>query len=197
MSINGASVAYVVVGSLVLYSGIKGATISDTVKTVLSGSTNVSDTETLSTGTTSGSISTATAGSNSANLLTVAKYMVANGYSNAAAAGIASCVNGESGGDPEATGDGGNGLIGWTPPLDGIVTGNATKDLQTQLPLIIQYNNEQGAGLIAMLNSISDPVQAADFYSQNFERPRYTDSDVSASVARSIYAQLTSGGNNG
>ena len=51
-------------------------------------------------------------GSASANLLTIAKYMQANGYSRAAAAGIAGCVDGESGGNPESQGSGGNGLIG-------------------------------------------------------------------------------------
>jgi len=35
-----------------------------------------------------------------------------------------------------------------------------------------------------------DPVAAAKFYSQNFERPLVTDSDVRANVAQSIYSQL-------
>jgi hypothetical protein len=47
MAIKGASVAYVVVGGLLVYSGIKGSSLSDTAKTILSGSTNVSDTESL------------------------------------------------------------------------------------------------------------------------------------------------------
>lgn len=193
MAVKGASVAYCAVGGLILYSGIKGATIADTIKAALGGNLNVTNTEQLTadvTTGTSGSTSNATSGSNEQNLLTVAKYMMANGYSRAASAGIASCVDGESGGDPEASGDGGNGLIGWTPPLPGIVTGNKSADLQKQLPLIIQYNNQQGAGLITMLNSITDPVQAADFYSENFEKPKVKDSDVRASVATSIYAQL-------
>jgi hypothetical protein len=197
MAIKGASLAYCVVGGLVLYSGIKGATIADTAKAVLSGNLTVTSTEGITTpsgstagSTTGGSASNASSGTDSANLLTIAKYMVANGYSKAAAAGIAGCVAGESGGDPESSGGGGNGLIAWTPPKAGIVTGNATKDLQTQLPLIIEYNNAQGAGLIKMLNSISDPVSAADFYSENFERPLVKDSDVRSSVATSIFSQL-------
>lgn len=60
MGINAASVAYATVGGIVLYSGFKGATLSDTVKTLLSGSTNVSDTETL--GSTSSDTGTASGG---------------------------------------------------------------------------------------------------------------------------------------
>jgi hypothetical protein len=33
-------------------------------------------------------------------------------------------------------------------------------------------------------------VQAAEFYSQYFERPAVTNSDVRAGVATSVYAQL-------
>ena len=142
-----------------------------------------------------GSTPSGSSGSGSTNELTVAKYLVANGYSRAAAAGIASCIAGESSGDPESVGSGGAGLIGWTPPSSAspnvnIVTGNATADLNAQMTDIIAYNNAQGSGRIAMLNAITDPVQAADFYSQNFERPLVTDSDVRSSVATSIYSQL-------
>lgn len=48
MPINAAAVAYCVGGSLVLYSGIKGATIADTVGAVLSGNLSVQNTETIS-----------------------------------------------------------------------------------------------------------------------------------------------------
>jgi hypothetical protein len=47
MAVKGASVAYIVVGGLILYSGIKGATIASTVSSVLTGNLNVSDTETV------------------------------------------------------------------------------------------------------------------------------------------------------
>jgi hypothetical protein len=47
MAIKGASVAYCAVGGIVLYSGIKGSTISDTFKAVIKGNLNVSDTETI------------------------------------------------------------------------------------------------------------------------------------------------------
>jgi LysM repeat protein len=132
------------------------------------------------------------------NLLAVAQFLEENGYSKAAAAGVASCVDGESGGNPESVGSGGGGLIGWTPigsaaPNSNIITGNAAQDMMTQLQDILFYNsNEIGQAQITQLNSISDPLQAADFYSQNFEKPAVTDSDVVASVAEQIFAQLGS-----
>ena len=132
------------------------------------------------------------------DLLAVAQFLEKNGYSKAAAAGVASCVDGESGGNPESVGSGGGGLIGWTPigsaaPNTNIITGNASQDMMTQLQDLLFYNsNEIGQAQVTQLNSISDPLEAADFYSQNFEKPAVTDSDVVASVAEQIFAQLGS-----
>jgi LysM repeat protein len=130
------------------------------------------------------------------NLLAIGQYLVDNGYSKAAAAGIASCVDGESGGNPESVGSGGGGLIGWTPigsaaPNANIITGDASQDMTTQLADILYYNsNEIGQSLVAELNSQTDPVAAADFYSQNFEKPAVTDSDVVSSVAEQVFSEL-------
>jgi LysM repeat protein len=130
------------------------------------------------------------------NLTAIALYLVQHGYSHAAAAGIASCIDGESQGNPESMGDGGGGLIGWTPlgsaaPSPNIVTGNVAQDLMTQLGDILYYNSSEiGQSQVDQLNSIGDPVAAADFYSQNFERPSVTDSDVVPSVAEQIFAAL-------
>jgi Phage tail lysozyme len=131
-------------------------------------------------------------------LLAVGQYLVENGYSDAAAAGVASCVDGESGGNPESVGSGGGGLIGWTPissaaPNANIITGNAAQDMTAQLADLLYYNStEIGQSLVTQLDGISDPVSAADFYSQNFEKPAVTDSDVVPSVAEQIYSELTS-----
>jgi hypothetical protein len=129
-------------------------------------------------------------------LLAVGQYMVENGYSRAAAAGIASCVDGESAGNPESVGSGGGGLIGWTPinsaqPNSNILTGNAANDMMTQLADILYYNSSEiGQSLVNQLNGISDPVAAADFYSQNFEKPAVTDSDTRPPVAEQIFSEL-------
>jgi hypothetical protein len=131
-------------------------------------------------------------------LLAVGQYLVENGYTAAAAAGVASCVDGESGGNPESVGSGGGGLIGWTPissaePNSNIITGNASQDMMAQLEDLLYYNStEIGQSLVSQLNTISDPVEAADFFSQNFEKPAVTDSDVVPSVAEQIYSDLTS-----
>ena len=130
------------------------------------------------------------------NLLAVAQYLVEHGYSDAAAAGIASCVDGESGGNPESVGSGGGGLIGWTPissaaPNPNIITGNAAQDMMTQLADVLYYNStEIGESLVVQLNSNTDPVAAADFFSQNFEKPAVINSDVVPSVAEQIFSEL-------
>ena len=63
--------------------------------------------------------------------------------------------------------------------------------MMTQLNDILFYNSSEiGQSAVSQLNSISDPVAAADFYSQNFERPAVTDSDVVPSVAEQIFSEL-------
>ena len=148
-----------------------------------------------------GGIPGATAGSGFENEVAVAKYLVSKGYSKAAAAGIASCIDGESGGDPESVGSGGCGLIGWTPPSTlakyggtcaaaGIGPGNTTRsqDLDSQMRAIFNYNNVNGN--VSALNSIKDPIQAADYYSQHFERPLVTFSDVRNNVATAVFKAI-------
>jgi LysM repeat protein len=133
---------------------------------------------------------------NGNNLLAIGRYLVNHGYSKAAAAGVASCVDGESLGNPESVGSGGGGLIGWTPlgsaaPNANIVTGNVSQDMMTQLADILYYNsNEIGQSLVNQLNSQTDPVAAADFFSQNFEKPTVTNSDVRPSVAQQVFSEL-------
>jgi hypothetical protein len=124
------------------------------------------------------------------NLMGLGQFLVAHGYSPAAAAGIAACVAGESSGDPEAVGDGGGGLIGWTPLPPGFITGDTGRDFAVQMSQVVEYNLRQNPGSIPVLNAIRDPVDAADFYSQNFERPAVADSDVVASVAIAVYDGL-------
>jgi hypothetical protein len=128
--------------------------------------------------------------------LAVGEYLVENGYSKAGAAGVVGCIDGESGGDPESVGSGGGGLIGWTPissaaPNPNIITGNPATDMMTQLEDLLYYNSSEiGQSLVTQLNAITDPVQAADFYSQNFEKPAVLDSDVRPSTAEQIYSEL-------
>lgn len=116
-----------------------------------------------------------------------ALFLYQHGYSRIGAAGVVACIAGESGGNPESVGDGGGGLIGWTP-LSVPVTGNVTSDLNAQLEALLRYNDEFGS--VTALNDQPNPVAAADYYSQHFERPAVTDSDVRSAVAYIVYAGL-------
>jgi Tfp pilus assembly protein FimV len=64
-------------------------------------------------------------------------------------------------------------------------------DMQNQMYAILAYNNAQGTSNVAQLNAKTGPVAAADFYSEQFERPAQWHSDVRPAVARSVYAFLT------
>ena len=76
-----------------------------------------------------------------ANYAAIVSFLTSHGYTGNAAAGIAGNIWQESGGNPESVGDGGGGLIGWTPLPGGYVTGNPAADLQTQLAAILTFNH--------------------------------------------------------
>jgi hypothetical protein len=76
-------------------------------------------------------------------------------------------------------------------PDPNIITGDVSQDMMTQLADILFYNSDEiGQPLVDELNSQTDPVAAADFYSQNFEKPAVTDSDVVPSVAEQVFLEL-------
>jgi len=129
------------------------------------------------------------AGAPSQNYVTIARFLMAHGYTRAAAAGIVGCIAGESAGNPESVGSGGGGLIGWTPLRPGLVTGNPTVDLMTQLNAILTYNDAYSQ-FVPLLNSVSSPVDAADIYSMDFERPAVQYSDVRANMAQQVYNSI-------
>jgi LysM repeat protein len=117
----------------------------------------------------------------------IVTFLTTRGYSGNAAAGIAGNIYAESGGNPESVGDGGGGLIGWTPLPGGYVTGNPAADLQTQLNAILRFN-QIWAQYIPTLNAAGSPAQAADTYVTDFERaglPAYgTREEAAAAVAQ-------------
>ena len=103
------------------------------------------------------------------NVTAIVSFLLANGYSDNAAAGIAGNMYQESKGDPESQGMGGGGLIGFTPLPAGYVTGNPATDLQTQLSAVLTYN--QGwASYLPALNAAASPADAASIYVTDFER---------------------------
>jgi hypothetical protein len=136
------------------------------------------------------------------NLVAEAEFLMANGYSRAAAAGIAGTTAGESAGNPESVGSGGAGLIGWTPPSSAsphsnIVTGNAQQDFDNQLDDLLAYANSNSSEAVARggvnlstLKGATDPTQAASWWSA-FEGPLVPGSDVRGSVATDVYNALS------
>ncbi len=104
-----------------------------------------------------------------ANYAAIVGFLTSHGYSGNAAAGIAGNIWQESGGNPESAGDGGGGLIGWTPLPGGYVTGNPAADLQTQLAAILAFN-QIWSQYIPALNAASSPAAAAAIYVTDFER---------------------------
>jgi LysM repeat protein len=104
-----------------------------------------------------------------ANYAAIVGFLTSHGYTGNAAAGIAGNIWQESGGNPESTGDGGGGLIGWTPLPGGYVTGNPAADLQTQLAAILAFN-QIWSQYIPALNAASSPAAAAAIYVTDFER---------------------------
>jgi hypothetical protein len=103
------------------------------------------------------------------NYATIVTFLVGHGYSDNAAAGIAGNMYQESKGDPESEGDGGGGLIGWTPLPAGLVTGNPAADLQAQLEAVLTFN-DQWSQYLPALNDAATPGDAAAIYVTDFER---------------------------
>jgi hypothetical protein len=104
-----------------------------------------------------------------ANYGAIVSFLTSHGYTGNAAAGIAGNIWQESDGNPESVGDGGGGLIGWTPLPGGYVTGNYSADLQTQLAAVLTFNRIWSQ-YIPALNAASSPAAAAAIYVTDFER---------------------------
>ena len=118
-----------------------------------------------------------------ANVTAIVSFLLAHGYSDNAAAGIAGNMYQESKGNPESEGMGGGGLIGFTPLPDGYVTGNPAVDLQTQLAAVLSYN--QGwSGYLPELEDAATPADAAYIYVTDFER-----AGIPAAATREASAQ--------
>jgi Phage tail lysozyme len=103
------------------------------------------------------------------NVTAIVSFLLAHGYSDNAAAGIAGNIYQESKGNPESEGMGGGGLIGWTPLRSGFVTGDPAADLRTQLSALLDYN-EGWSSYLPALNSAASPASAAYIYVTDFER---------------------------
>jgi hypothetical protein len=121
------------------------------------------------------------------NYAAIVTFLTRHGYTGIAASGIAGNIYQESKGDPESEGDGGGGLIGWTPLPAGLVTGNPTADLQAQLEAILTFDQEWSQYLPA-LNAASSPAAAADIYVTDFERAGIPAAGTREAAAESVAA---------
>jgi hypothetical protein len=117
----------------------------------------------------------------------IVSFLTAHGYSGNAAAGIAGNMYQESKGNPESVGDGGGGLIGWTPLPGGLVTGNPAADLQAQLQAVLTFN-QQWSQYLPALNSAASPAAAADIYVTDFERAGIPAAGTREAAAQAVAA---------
>lgn len=202
MALNGYAVAYCVGGGLILYSGIKGASLADTASAVLKGNLAVKTTEPITahndSGSTPGGSPSAgpvAAGDQVQNGTTIYKYLRSNGYTPMQAAGAIASIWGESTWNPEAQGTGGRGLIGWTPAStlpNSAFTGNAAKDMSAQLPLILEFVSKNGdQGSVAMMAGAATVSDAAQIWGKKVERYGINDVhtqgvDLAVQIAKSV-----------
>jgi hypothetical protein len=119
------------------------------------------------------------------NVTAIVSFLLANGYSDNASAGIAGNIYQESKGNPESEGMGGGGLIGWTPLPPDFVTGNVAADLQTQLAALLTYNQGWSSYLPA-LNSAASPADAAYIYVTDFERAGIPAASIREAAAEDV-----------
>jgi hypothetical protein len=116
------------------------------------------------------------------NVVQIARYLMNHGATKAAAAGIAACIWGESGGRADSVGSGGFGLIGWTGNTTGLPagyhgpTGNKAYDMSVQLAGVVGYINAFGG--FGPINAAGGPVAAAEIFSSHFEKPAVMFSDI-------------------
>jgi Phage tail lysozyme len=211
-AVSGIAVAEIAAGLILAWSGLQNIPIQTMLRDFASGTVpkaggatlTVTEPDAEDDSDDSGSTSAAstegiTSTEGFANCIEVGKYLMKSGYSKYGATGVATCVWGESSGSAEAVGSGGAGLIGWTPPSKmtdgggtchaaGIGDNSTDEDFRNQLVAIIAYNNANGD--VSELNAQTSAVAAADYYSQNFERPKNVDSDVNDAIAKLIEAAL-------
>lgn len=129
------------------------------------------------------------------NAQAIYSFLVGQGLSPNAAAGVAGNIYQESQGNPESAGTGGRGLIGWTPPgtlPNSAFTGNTQKDLQAQLQQVMVYIKANGS--VADINAhAATPKDAADWFSGHYERPGIPALANREGAANSVAAAAKSG----
>lgn len=184
---KGYAIALIFTGSIFAYAGIKGLSITSALTAIIQGKSpstatafgqfNVIAAATGAAAGTAGAsgtgsgpaatpISGVTTGNELANGTIIYKFLRSHGYNPMQAAGAVASMWGEGSFDPESVGTGGGGIYGATPLPPGMVTGNPSKDMATQLNSLMSFvarNGDQGAvNSMANAGSISAAAQIWD-----------------------------------
>lgn len=131
------------------------------------------------------------------NIQTAYNYFVSQGLSPAASAGIVGNLEQESGLNPEYgyNNPSGEGIAQWMGSRrnPNLVTGNPSVDLQNQLQYITQELQANPSYGLAQLEQASTPAQAADIFSQYYERPGTPDLSNRENYAVQVYQAAQTG----
>lgn len=146
---------------------------------------------------------TAVSGSAMQNGMAVYKYLRAHGWTPMEAAGAVASMYGESGLNPEISAMDTNGLMSsgimqWNGSNYSIFvggagpTGNATADLNAQLPGILNYvNGVHGGGAISSMNGAGSVLSASQIFSSSIEKAGISDAHTAgAQLAAQIASQV-------
>lgn len=166
------------------------------------GGGGVSDTTSTNTPSNGGSSPTGGDVSGNSNGAKIYNYLMDNIFSHKKipSAGAIASMWGESTykgvpWNPEAVGDGGGGIMGWTGPPKGLVTGDPSKDLTAQLnyiPKWLRSNGDYGSRLDAVEKS-STVLAAANNWGQLIERFGSNDVHSGGIAAAKSIAGLAAG----
>jgi len=146
-----------------------------------------------------------TAGSDSQNGTAIYRYLRSQGYTPMQAAGAVCSMWGEAGWDPESWDLDTNGLysggimqwngpnypnyVGQTQP-----SGNATADLQRQLPAVIKFVNGTGKqGYVSQMADAPTVLAASQIWSSNVEEAGISDAHATGALYAAQIAKAVDG----
>lgn len=153
----------------------------------------------------SGSVTGVTAGSDTHNGTAIYKYLRGQDYTPMQAAGAVCSMWGEGGWDPESWSVDSNGLYSggimqWNgsnyPDYVGSPrpSGNATDDLQRQLPAILNFVNGTGkGGYVSMMAGAPSVLAASQIWSDHVEEAGVSDAHPTGAQAAAQIAKAVDG----
>ena len=146
-----------------------------------------------------------TAGSDSQNGTAIYRYLRAQGYTPMQAAGATCSMWGEAGWNPESWGLDSNGLdsggiMQWNGPNypnyvgQSRPSGNATADLQRQLPAVIKFVDGTGKqGYVSMMTGAASVLAASQIWSSYVEEAEVSDAHPAGALAAAQIAKAVDG----